>query len=66
MNDILGKQIDHNRIDSLLVDGGMGAVYGAYALHLARKVALKLMHSSFAGQQEFKARFMQEANPRRA
>ncbi len=61
MNELIGRQIDHYRIDLLLGEGGMGAVYRAYDLHLARNMALKVMHHNLSSQQEFKARFMQEA-----
>jgi len=61
MNELIGRQIDHYRIDALLGEGGMGAVYRAYDLNLARPVAFKVMHGNLASQDEFKARFMQEA-----
>jgi hypothetical protein len=58
---LVGRQIDHYRVDALLGEGGMGSVYKAYDIHLARPVALKIMHANFASQAEFQRRFMQEA-----
>ncbi len=61
MDDLLGKQIDQYQIESLLGEGGMGAVYRALDSNLARPVALKIMHRQFASQPEFRQRFLQEA-----
>ena len=61
MNSLIGKQIDHFRIDALLGEGGMGEVYRAFDLNLALPVALKVMHPHLAKQAQFKQRFMQEA-----
>jgi serine/threonine protein kinase len=61
MSNLVGQQIKHYRIDALLGEGGMGAVYHAYNLNLARPVALKMMHRQFAVQPQFQQRFMQEA-----
>ena len=49
------------RLDALLGDGGMGTVYRAADLNLERQVAIKVMHSHFARQDEFRARLVQEA-----
>lgn len=61
MADLVGSQIGSYRIDSILGQGGMGAVYRAYDLNLARQVALKVMHQQFAQQHQFQRRFQQEA-----
>ncbi|MCI0644472.1 MAG: protein kinase [Chloroflexi bacterium] len=61
MSDLVGQVIAHYRLDALIGDGGMGAVYRAYDLNLERTVALKLMHAHFARQPEFQARLAQEA-----
>ncbi|MGH2535999.1 MAG: protein kinase domain-containing protein, partial [Candidatus Promineifilaceae bacterium] len=61
MSTLIGRQIENYRIEALLGDGGMGSVYRAFDVTLARPVALKIMHSQFASQPEFQRRFMQEA-----
>ncbi|WP_420640953.1 protein kinase domain-containing protein [Candidatus Leptofilum sp.] len=61
MDDLIGKQIDQYRIEAVLGEGGMGAVYRAVDSNLARPVALKIMHRQFASQPEFRQRFLQEA-----
>ncbi|MCB9007513.1 MAG: protein kinase [Ardenticatenaceae bacterium] len=61
MDELIGKQIDQYRIEAVLGEGGMGAVYRALDSNLARPVALKIMHRQFASQPEFRQRFLQEA-----
>ena len=48
MTDLTGRQIDSYRVDALLGEGGMGTVYRAYDLNLARSVALNVMHGHLA------------------
>lgn len=61
-NSFIGQTINNRyRLDSLLGDGGMGAVYRAFDLNLERQVAIKLMHGHFARQAEFRQRLVQEA-----
>ena len=62
MTSLIGQTInDRYRLDALLGDGGMGTVYRAFDRNLERQVAIKLMHSHFARQPEFRKRLIQEA-----
>ena len=58
---LVGKTIAHFRIDRVLGQGGMGAVYLATDLNLERQVALKVMHPHLSAQEPFQKRFLQEA-----
>ena len=49
------------RIEALIGTGGMADVWLAEDLHLPRRVALKILHSRFATDPEFIARFRREA-----
>ena len=48
-------------LTSLIGKGGMGAVYAATNTLIGKKVAVKVLHSSFAEDQEVLQRFLQEA-----
>jgi len=61
MASFIGRTIDNYRIEALLGDGGMGAVYRAYDVNLERPVAVKLMHAQYVRQESFRARLRQEA-----
>lgn len=61
MNDLIGKSIDHYRIERRLGQGGMGEVYLALDPRLGRRVALKLLTSSLVGEREALQRFRGEA-----
>lgn len=61
LDGMIGKTIEHYRIDFMLGQGGMAAVYRATDLRLQRQVAIKLMHPHLAVQQSFQRRFLQEA-----
>lgn len=58
---MIGRIIDHYRIETMLGQGGMAAVYQATDLQLEREVAIKVMHPHLASQASFQQRFLQEA-----
>ncbi|MEZ4452145.1 MAG: serine/threonine-protein kinase [Nannocystaceae bacterium] len=49
------------RIDSLLGEGGMGAVYRGYHLHLRRDFAIKVLHPDVTRDPDIGRRFEREA-----
>jgi serine/threonine-protein kinase len=58
----LGRVVDDRyRIERLLGEGGMGAVFLAEHLKLQKKVALKIILPQFAGDGEIAERFAREA-----
>jgi eukaryotic-like serine/threonine-protein kinase len=59
--DMVGRKIEHYEIVEAIGGGGMGTVYRAYDVNLARPVAIKIMHQQFANRAEFQQRFQQEA-----
>lgn len=61
MSTLIGQQIARYRIEALLGQGGMGAVYRAFDLNLSRLVSLKVMHEHLGQQPEFRQRFWKEA-----
>ncbi|MEZ4251764.1 MAG: protein kinase [Polyangiales bacterium] len=58
----IGDVVDSRyRIERVLGEGGMGAVFVAEHLRLQKPVALKVVHASFAGNAELAERFAREA-----
>ena len=56
-----GHMLGHYKVGEQLGRGGMGEVYVADDLNLDRKVALKFLPETFAGDPERMARFEREA-----
>ncbi|MFB0538238.1 MAG: protein kinase, partial [Anaerolineae bacterium] len=61
MADLVGKTIGKYRIIELLGQGGMADVYKAYQPGLDRYVAMKVLHSFLAREEDFIGRFEREA-----
>src|SRR5919204_3631604 len=57
----VGTEVAGYRIERVLGRGGMGTVYVAEHLGMARKVALKVLSSEFAEDPKFRERFLRES-----
>jgi serine/threonine-protein kinase len=59
---LVGVALDGRyRVDALIATGGMSAVYRGLDIRLDRPVAIKVMESRYAGDQQFLTRFQREA-----
>jgi serine/threonine-protein kinase len=59
---LVGTLLDRRyRVDTAIATGGMSAVYRGIDTRLDRPVAIKVMDSRYAGDQQFLARFQREA-----
>ena len=61
VSEIIGKRVGHYEITAKLGQGGMGEVYRAVDTRLDREVAIKILPSVFADDQDRLARFGREA-----
>ncbi|MDA8019378.1 MAG: serine/threonine protein kinase [Thermoanaerobaculia bacterium] len=59
--ELQGRTIGQIRIDELVGEGGMGAVYRASDLRLERPVAVKTLHERYLDDPVGRARFLREA-----
>jgi serine/threonine-protein kinase len=55
-----GTRFGTYRIERLIGAGGMGSVYEALHVGLKKRVAIKILHSAFANNDEVVARFLRE------
>ncbi|MHC4136203.1 MAG: protein kinase domain-containing protein [Planctomycetota bacterium] len=58
----VGRTFDGYRVDEVIGRGGMGTVYKAHQLSLGRPVAIKILPSDLAAQEQFLERFHREAD----
>ena len=61
MDELIGKRMGPYTVTERIGDGGMAIVYKAYQESLNRYVALKVLRDELARDQQFVARFRQEA-----
>lgn len=62
MSDLSGQLIDNRyELIRIIANGGMGTIYEGLDTRLDRKVAVKIMHSHLAQDEEFISRFIREA-----
>jgi serine/threonine-protein kinase len=59
--DLGGSSLGRFRVESVIGRGGMSTVYRATDTRLDRRVALKVIDPALAGDDEFRARFLEEA-----
>lgn len=62
MNGLVGKQLDHYRLESGVGRGGMATVYRAIDTRSQKEVALKVLSPTMASDRRFIRRFRREGN----
>jgi len=62
VSDLTGEIIDNRyQLQRIIASGGMATIYSALDLRLDRTVAVKIMHSHLANDEDFVNRFIREA-----
>lgn len=60
--DLIGQVFDQRyRLEAILGQGGMGAVYDARQVQLEKRVAVKVLHPRLATEERHRKRFLREA-----
>jgi eukaryotic-like serine/threonine-protein kinase len=60
-SDVTVRQVGRYLIEGPLGRGGMASVFKAHDPGISRDVAIKFLHASFCADEEYRARFLQEA-----
>jgi YVTN family beta-propeller protein len=60
-SNLVGKQLGAYEVVEMLGHGGMASVFKAFQTNLRRHVAIKVLHSSFLQEPDFRTRFQHEA-----
>ncbi len=60
-SDVTVRQVGRYLIEGPLGRGGMASVFKAHDPGIGRDVAIKFLHASFCADEEYRARFLQEA-----
>ena len=58
---LIGQTVGNYLVKQKLGEGGMGSVYLAEHPTIGKKVALKVLHAEFSGNEEVAQRFFHEA-----
>jgi serine/threonine-protein kinase len=61
MAGLVGKTLDHYRLDEQIGQGGMATVYKAHDTHSGKDVAIKVLSPTITGEKRFVKRFRREA-----
>src|SRR5438105_8671336 len=65
MHPLVGKELGNYIVKTMIGEGGMGAVFAGEHRFLGDVVAIKVLHGSFANNENVTQRFFQEAKSSR-